>query len=192
MLPEISPEEAHRRWQAGEIRLVDIREPAEMAEVSIPGALLAPLEVVQWQATGLARAAALDTIPDTTPDTTSGAAPARDTVYFCRSGRRTTAHAERLQAIPHTGRQFQLQGGLSQWEKAGLPVRRGAGLPLELNRQIHIAAGALALVGSVGSFYWPPLVWLAVLVGAGLAFSGLTGFCGMGLLLQRMPWNRQR
>lgn len=184
MLPEISPEEAHRRWQAGEIRLVDIREPAEMAEVSIPGALLAPLEVVQWQATGLAR-------PNATPDAAPDAAPARDTVYFCRSGRRTAAHAERLEAIPHTGRQFQLQGGLSQWEKAGLPVRRGAGLPLELNRQIHIAAGALALVGSVGSLHWPPLVWLAVLVGAGLAFSGLTGFCGMGLLLQRMPWNRQ-
>jgi len=31
--------------------------------------------------------------------------------------------------------------------------------------------------------------WLAALVGAGLAYSGITNLCGMSLLLSRMPWN---
>jgi predicted branched-subunit amino acid permease len=34
-------------------------------------------------------------------------------------------------------------------------------------------------------------VWLAGFVGAGLVFAGVTDFCGMGLLMARMPWNRR-
>jgi hypothetical protein len=30
---------------------------------------------------------------------------------------------------------------------------------------------------------------LSAFVGAGLVFAGITDFCGMGLLLARMPWN---
>lgn len=33
-------------------------------------------------------------------------------------------------------------------------------------------------------------VGLSAFVGAGLTFAGLTGFCGMGMLLLRMPWNQ--
>ncbi len=31
---------------------------------------------------------------------------------------------------------------------------------------------------------------LAAFVGAGLVFAGITDFCGMGLLLAKMPWNQ--
>jgi hypothetical protein len=32
---------------------------------------------------------------------------------------------------------------------------------------------------------------LSAFVGAGLVFAGITDFCGMGLLLARMPWNKR-
>jgi hypothetical protein len=30
---------------------------------------------------------------------------------------------------------------------------------------------------------------IPLFVGAGLLFAGITGYCGMALLLQRAPWN---
>jgi len=47
------------------------------------------------------------------------------------------------------------------------------------------------LLGALGSLYIAPaLIWLAVFVGAGLTFAGLTGTCGMAILIARMPWNK--
>jgi hypothetical protein len=37
----------------------------------------------------------------------------------------------------------------------------------------------------------PGFFALAGFVGTGLIFAGLTDFCGMGLLLARMPWNNR-
>jgi hypothetical protein len=62
---------------------------------------------------------------------------------------------------------------------------------LELQRQVQIGAGSLALVGTLLGFLVSP--WFFVVpafVGAGLITAGVTGFCGMGLLLMRAPWNR--
>jgi hypothetical protein len=32
---------------------------------------------------------------------------------------------------------------------------------------------------------------LSAFVGAGLIFAGITDFCGMGLLLAKLPWNNR-
>jgi hypothetical protein len=57
-------------------------------------------------------------------------------------------------------------------------------------RQIQIGAGLLVLLGIFGSFVWHPMYLLSAFVGAGLVFAGVTGFCGLALLLARMPWNK--
>ena len=60
-----------------------------------------------------------------------------------------------------------------------------------LERQVRIGAGALVVVGVVlAQMVNPGFVWLSAFVGAGLVFAGVTGFCGMGLLLAKAPWNR--
>lgn len=170
MLPFISPEETFRRLQADEIRLVDIRDVAEFAEVSIAGALLAPLPVVERQA-----------LQD-------AGSPEKPLVFTCRTGRRTEAAAAQLETLP--GAAYQMKGGIAAWEQAGLPVTRSASLPISMMRQIQICAGALVLVGVIGGMSWSPLLWLAAFVGAGLFFAGVSGFCGLALLLAKMPWNR--
>jgi hypothetical protein len=38
----------------------------------------------------------------------------------------------------------------------------------------------------------PAFIALSAFVGAGLVFAGVTDFCGMGLLLAKMPWNKKR
>ncbi|MBI2174946.1 MAG: DUF2892 domain-containing protein [Candidatus Omnitrophica bacterium] len=55
-------------------------------------------------------------------------------------------------------------------------------------RQVQIAAGSLVVLGLLIPHGW----WLALFVGAGLVFAGISGTCGMAVLLSRMPWNRQK
>lgn len=77
------------------------------------------------------------------------------------------------------------------WIAAGRPVVCGAGA-ISLERQVRIAAGSLVVIESVlAATVHPAFLALAVLVGAGLVFAGITDSCGMGMLLTRMPWNRR-
>jgi hypothetical protein len=71
-----------------------------------------------------------------------------------------------------------------------LPVVRGK-KAISLERQVRIAAGSLVLLGVIGSLLIHPyVIGLSAFVGAGLLFAGITDTCGMGMLLARMPWNR--
>ena len=103
---------------------------------------------------------------------------------------RTAGACDRLAARVH-GDAFVLDGGLDAWAKAGLPVATNADAPMEIMRQVQIAAGMLVLIGVILGFLVAP-AWfgLAGFVGAGLTFAGVTGFCGMARLLMLAPWNR--
>ncbi|GAB4003961.1 hypothetical protein GCM10029992_47550 [Glycomyces albus] len=45
-------------------------------------------------------------------------------------------------------------------------------------------------VSVLGSLLWSPMLLLAGIVGAGLAFAGLSGSCLLGALLAKLPFNR--
>lgn len=169
-LPPLAPAEAQRRMGDGAV-LIDIREPDEFARRRIHGALSHPLS--GWA------------------QTHSGITPGQDVIFTCRSGMRTSAACEQL-AMHVGGPAYSLAGGLDAWEKAGLPVERDAGAPLEIMRQVQIGAGALVLLGILFGFALSPLWFgLSAFVGAGLAFAGITGFCGLARLLMLAPWNRR-
>ena len=110
-------------------------------------------------------------------------------VFTCNSGNRTSKQSDLLEELAG-GPAWQMEGGVSAWAKEGLPVERGQ-QRMPLFRQIQIGAGALVLLGLAGVFVWPPMIWLSAFVGAGLVFAGVTGFCGLGLLLSAMPWNKK-
>jgi len=40
-------------------------------------------------------------------------------------------------------------------------------------------------------FVHPGFIGLSAFVGAGLVFAGVTDWCGMGLLLAKLPWNQK-
>jgi Cu2+-exporting ATPase len=52
---------------------------------------------------------------------------------------------------------------------------------------------AVIVLTGVGlaQFVSPAFIWLSGFIGAGLTFSGVTGWCGMGMLLAKMPWNQR-
>ena len=113
-------------------------------------------------------------------------------IFHCQSGMRTQANAEALlREAGAVSEVYILEGGLNAWKKAGLPTELDKTQPLPLMRQVQIAAGSLVLVGVLLG-YWVSPTWflLSGFVGAGLVFAGISGFCGMALLLAKMPWNK--
>ena len=84
-----------------------------------------------------------------------------------------------------------VEGGTQAWIDAGLPVNRGESKVLPLMRQVQITVGCLSAAGAALALAVNP--WFALLpliTGCGLLFAGLTGFCGLALLLAKMPWNK--
>lgn len=169
LLP-LPPVEARARLASGRAVLIDIREPDEFARSHVPGARSVPLS--RFEATPLPAGV--------------------EVIFTCRSGMRTAGACDRL-AAQVEGPAYVLDGGLDAWSKAGLPVAVDAGAPMEIMRQVQIAAGSLVLLGVVlGWLVAPGFLALAAFVGAGLTFAGATGFCGMARLLMLAPWNRAR
>lgn len=170
-LVSLSPVEVAARLKARTAILVDIREPDEHAREHIAGAVAAPLSA--FEAAHLALT------------------PGQDVIFMCRSGSRTAGNCDRL-AARVDGSAHVLAGGLDAWKKAGLPVKTDATQPLELMRQVQMAAGGLILLGGALGVAVHPAFWgISAFVGAGLFVAGATGFCGMARLLAIMPWNQR-
>ncbi len=171
ILHKLSPQAVRERIDTGRAVLVDIREADEFARSHVKGAQSQPLST--WEKAHLS----ID--------------PDADVIFTCRSGMRTAGACDRLAARVN-GDAFVLDGGLDAWAKAGLPVETNADAPMEIMRQVQIAAGSLVLIGVMLGFIVAP-AWfgLSAFVGAGLTFAGISGFCGMARLLMLAPWNRR-
>ena len=171
VLKTISPDRAAELMRQGAV-LVDVREADEHARERIPGARHHALSQIEAQ---------------------NPARPGDEVLIFhCRSGARTQANANRL-AASNGCETYILEGGIDAWKKAGRPVALDRRQPIEIMRQVQIAAGSLILIGVLLGYLTNPLFYLlSGFVGAGLTFAGVTGFCGMARLLAVMPWNRRR
>lgn len=175
MVASVSPRQlAELRNKGAHIELVDVRTPVEFQEMHVDFARNVPLDRLT---------------PESVADV-SGAVTADPLYVICRSGGRGKQACEKLSAAGLNV--VNVDGGTMAWEQAGLPVVRGGGKTISLERQVRVAAGLLVLAGSgLGYFVHPYWIGLAAFVGAGLTFAGLTDTCGMGLMLARMPWNKQ-
>lgn len=153
------------------IAILDVRTPAEFEAAHIPGSYNVPLDQLPEHARGL------------------GSVLGEPAILVCRSGARAR-QAEQVLREAELPRLHVLDGGLAAWQARGLPVTRGR-QRWSLERQVRGVAGALVLAGVIGAWLaWPPLALLAAVVGGGLVVSALTDTCGMGLLLVKLPYNR--
>ena len=166
-LTTISPSDAKRLVAQGAI-LIDIRDPAEHARERIQGARNVPLHAL-----------------------TNFSSERGPIIFHCRAGKRTADNAGRLEAAACEA--HILEGGIEAWKKAGLPVITDTSEPIEICRQVMIAAGSLVLLGVLlGGLVRPEFYALSGLIGGGLVFAGVSGWCGLAKLLGLMPWNQRR
>lgn len=155
--------------QSGAV-LLDVRTPVERREAHIAGSRHIPLDELQ-------------------PEALSKELAGQRVVLVCRSGRRAEQAAAKLAAAGCTDLCI-LEGGLQSWQAAGQPVLREKGV-MSLERQVRIAIGVLVLAGfALGQWVHPGFFGICAFMGAGLIFSGITDFCGLGLILARAPWNK--
>lgn len=171
MPQEISPQELKSLSDDGQALVLDVREPGEHTGEHIPGDINVPLQSVSGEVAKLAGG--------------------KTVVAYCSSGRRGREAAVTL-ASQSAGVEIRnLKGGIKAWKQAGMPLAREAGPKLPLQQQVQVVVGIGVLTGLfLGSVASPVFYWLAAFFGAGLIFAGLTGFCGMALLLAHMPWNK--
>ena len=172
----ITPRQLNDRLQQGEkLHLLDVRTPAEHAEIHVPGVHLVPLD--RLDAT---RLASVDDFAKVQP-----------LYIFCRTGNRAKQAAEKLEKGGYKQCHV-VEGGTMAWAEAGLPVNRGTSKVISLERQVRIAAGAIVLTGVLlAQFVNPAFIWLSGFVGAGLLFAGISDWCGMGMLIAKLPWNQR-
>jgi hypothetical protein len=86
-----------------------------------------------------------------------------------------------------------VEGGIQAWQANGLSVTRGHSRVIPLERQVRIGAGLLVLLGiALGALVHPACYAISAFVGAGLVFAGVTDWCGMAMILAKMPWNGVR
>jgi rhodanese-related sulfurtransferase len=158
----------------GPVELIDVRTPGEFASAHVPGARLLPLDELDAAAFLQQRG------------------KADQPVYIlCQSGGRARKAIEKLQQAGFGGGVL-VEGGTQAWIDAGLPVTRGGAGVISLERQVRIAAGSLVLTGVLLAYFvHPGFIALSAFVGAGLVFAGITDWCGMGLLLAKLPWNQK-
>ncbi len=150
--------------------LVDVREPVEHAEDHIEGAKLIPLGQLEKRIGEIDRNAPV--------------------VVMCRSGKRGLEALKKLEGLG-----FQdvrnLEGGILAWKEAGHSVNRSEKRIIPLMQQVQLAIGLGVLTGAVLALTVNPLwVLMCAFFGAGLTMAGSTGWCGLAILLSKMPWNR--
>jgi rhodanese-related sulfurtransferase len=155
----------------GEVHLIDVRERVEFAGGRIAGASLLPLGELERRHREIDHS--------------------KPIYVMCRTGRRSAEAQRKLHDLGFTN-VINVSGGFEAWKKEKLPFERDKHAPWSIERQVRFTAGLLVLIGlSLSAFVHPYFVVLSGLIGFGLAFTAMIDWCGMGMLIAKMPWNRR-
>lgn len=156
-----------------ETLILDVRNPDEYGSGHIAGSVLLPLPQVE---------------PTVVARMLQGG---RLCILVCKAGLRAQRAAQILAdaGLPNLS---VLEGGMDAWCAAGLPVKRGD-KGVSIQSQTRTIAGLMVLAGALlGLFVNKNWTYLSAFAGCGLIVAGLTGWCGMSVLLSKMPWNRNK
>jgi rhodanese-related sulfurtransferase len=170
---KVQAKQVQQDLQSGKrVALIDVRTPVEHEEMHIAGSHLMPLDKLDAAAVKAA------------------AAGNERCVLICRSGKRAGQAFEKLHAAGCENLTI-LEGGVTGWESAGLPLQRSTRRHLPLMRQVQLIIGVLALTGSILALtVHKNFAIIPAFLGAGLTMAGSTGWCGLAILLSKMPWNK--
>ena len=170
MINSVKPEQAKEWLDKNEAMIIDVREPAEFQSEHIKGATSIPLS-------GLT-AASLPTHQG------------KKLVFQCHSGKRSASACDKVNNLTGVDA-YSLEGGISAWKQAGLATEKAGGFFLPLDRQVQLTVGLLLIFSSYMIYSGVAAFWLITgFLGIGLTFAGITGFCGLAMVLARMPWNQ--
>lgn len=108
---EVSPFDTYEHVEAGDVKLLDVREPSEFEQDHIAGALLLPL--------GNITQSSLDAL---------GLAKDDEIIIYCHSGKRSARAYDIMQDLGYTDIKS-MNGGITHWMEEEFPVEQGAAVP---------------------------------------------------------------
>lgn len=159
-----------RSEEGGAVSIIDVRTGMEVEGEYVVGARHVPL----------------DQLTSHVDEVLATPAPR---LLLCRTGSRAAMARASLEKLGVSGLSV-IEGGIEAFRTSGGSTVKGKG-GVSLERQVRIVAGAIVLVASLCALLvHPAFAGIAVFVGAGQVFAGITDWCGMGLLLAKAPWNR--
>jgi len=167
----ISPNEAAKILkQDRQSKILDVRSAMEVSQTHIDNSINIPIDMISAKICELSQSK-------------------QNYLVLCHSGTRAAMAADMLM---HSGIHTVkvIQGGIARWEKEKLPVIKGQG-GISLERQVRVIAGSLVLTGIILAWllHWG-FIFISVFVGSGLVYAGLTDNCLMGMLLMKLPYNK--
>ncbi len=161
-----------RDWlaQPDRPRLIDVRSAAEFRAAHIPSAYNVPLPLLREHREEFAE-------------------PLNEQiVVICRTDRRAS-QAEEILAAAGLSRLHVLSGGMTAWQQADCSVTCGEDR-WDLERQVRFVAGGVVVSSLLASLVVPRAKWVAGGIGAGLVTAAATDSCLMGMMLAKLPYNR--
>jgi rhodanese-related sulfurtransferase len=167
----ISPRDAASLLkQDPQTKILDVRSAMEFSQTHIEPSMNIPIDMISAKIGELSQSK-------------------QKYLVLCHSGTRAAMAADMLlQSGIHTVKV--IEGGIAHWEKEKLPVVKGQG-GMSLERQVRIIAGSLVLLGIIMAWqvHWV-FIFISVFVCCGLIYAGLTDNCLMGMLLMKLPYNK--
>ena len=116
-IPDITVAQAREELDQGQVGLLlDVREPSEWEKGHIPGAVLAPRDMLEWYA------------DPTTSSAKSALTTKQDAriIVACASGGRSRLSAQTLKKMGYAN-VVSMAGGFNEWSKQGFPVEERTG-----------------------------------------------------------------
>ena len=169
MIKTINPKDAKEKIDSKSAILVDVREDFEHKAENIDGAKLHPLSEISLSKI------AHNNLP---------------IILHCRSGKRSQDACKKILSEDPSIQIYSLDGGIEAWKNAGFSVNKSISI-IPIERQAQIGAGILTLLGVLlGTFVNNIFYVIPAFTGSGLIFAGVTGWCGLGIFLSKMPWNK--
>lgn len=117
----------------------------------------------------------------------------KNVLILCRSGNRAKLASDQIQQLGYADKVSATvyEGGIIEWKRQGKPVVEKKKNHFPIIRQVNLVAGSMVLSMTIlGAYVNPWFLAVSAFFGAGLTFAGATGFCGLGMLLSKMPWNQ--
>lgn len=170
-IKSVTPQQLNQWLMNDEAVLIDVREPAEFSSAHIQHATLLPLGQITQ-----------NDLPSTE----------KKVVIYCQKGARGNSACTKVTANDGDHVVYNLEGGIAAWQAEGLAVKKGDNKILPLDRQVQITIGTCVLAGSACAIWLNPMyAAVPAFFGAGLLFAGLSGTCGLAVVLAKMPWNQK-
>ena len=171
-LEMVSPRNAFTLAEKNQqVKLLDVRSTLEFSQVHIKDSINVPIDMLSVKVNDFIQSK-------------------QSYIVLCRTGNRSPMAADMLMQSGIHGVKV-MQGGMTRWQKEGLPVIKGEG-GVSLERQVRLIAGSLVLLGILLSWFvhWS-FIFISVFISAGLIYSGLSDNCLMGMLLMKLSYNKK-